>query len=315
MATRTLSLEHLNTLADSTRSRILLVLERSELTVGELCAALQLPQSTVSRHLKVLGDDGWVSSRAEGTSRYYRIERVPDSQADRLWSVVRDDVAGSSAARNDATRVQSLLAARRERSREFFATAAGEWESMRLSLFGSRIDLQLALAMLPPGLVVGDLGCGTGHLSALLAPHVRRVIAVDGAEAMLASARARLEPRDNVEFRQGDLEQLPLDDAVLDVATLALVLHHVSEPGRAIGEARRALRPGGRLLVIDMLPHERDDLQQRMGHIWRGFAGDQVHDWMTAAGLSGVWYRPLPADPDAKGPALFIAGGTRAPDS
>ena len=137
--------DRLSSLADATRSRLLLLLDRHELTVSELCAILQLPQSTVSRHLKVLGDEGWVASRAEGTSRLYRMARDLDPAALALWRVVRDEAAGAVASEEDTARLRSVLAERRSRSREFFSSAAGSWDATRTELFGERPDL-LALA-------------------------------------------------------------------------------------------------------------------------------------------------------------------------
>ena len=305
------TLEHLSTLADSTRSRLLLVLERHEMTVTELCAVLQLPQSTVSRHLKVLGDERWVESRAEGTSRFYRISATPDDWAARLWAVVRESVLATPMAELDRSREEAVLAGRRSRAREFFASVAGEWESVRVELFGARLDLQLALSLLEPDAVVGDLGCGTGHLSAMVAPHVAQVIAVDGSEEMLAAARERTHGLANVTLHLGDLERLPLADGLLDVATLSLALHYVPDPSRAVAEAARVLRPGGRLVVLDMMPHERDDLQQRMGHVWRGFSDAQVREWYTMAGLEQARYVPLPPDQSARGPGLFVSSARK----
>jgi ubiquinone/menaquinone biosynthesis C-methylase UbiE len=309
------SLDHLTTLADPTRARLLLLLERHELTVGELCAILQLPQSTVSRHLKILGDDGWILSRADGTSRYYRLDATPDEWAGKLWSVVRDDVAASAAAVQDELRERSILAARRSRSREFFSSVAGEWEKLRAELFGDRLDLQLTLALLDPRLTVGDLGCGTGVVSALLAPNVARIVAVDASEAMLVAARARLTPMPNVEVRQGELESLPIADGTLDLALLTLVLHFTADPLRALREAHRTLVPNGRLVVLDMMPHDRSDLQREMGQVWQGFSEQQIRSWMEEAGFDQIRYRPLPADELAKGPVLFAASGNREPET
>ncbi|MBK6485933.1 MAG: metalloregulator ArsR/SmtB family transcription factor [Gemmatimonadetes bacterium] len=307
--TPTVSLDRLSTLADSTRSRILLVLERHEMTVSELCAVLQLPQSTVSRHLKVLGDDGWLDARSEGTSRFYRIAAASDEWADRLWAVVRERVVALPLAAQDRMREEAVLAGRRSRSREFFATVAGEWEVVRSELYGSRLDLHIALALLDSRLVVGDLGCGTGQLSALLAPHVARVVSVDASSEMLLAARERVAACPNVALHLGDLEQLPLADGSLDLATLSLALHYVPDPSRAVAEAYRVLRPGGRLVVVDMMPHDRDDLPQRMGHAWRGFAQPKVTEWLAQAGFGDVRYTPLPPDESARGPALFAASG------
>jgi ArsR family transcriptional regulator len=302
----------LQALADTTRNRLLLLLERHEVTVTELCEALQLPQSTVSRHLKVLADDGWVVSRADGASRLYRMPATGlDPAARRLWQVVRDQVAHTPAAVRDAERLRGVLTERRARSEEFFASAAGQWDRLRAELFGGRTELLPLLGLLEPGWTVGDLGCGTGSLTQALAPFVDRVIAVDGSAAMLRSARARVGDLANVDIRRGDLEELPLDDASLDAAFLVLVLPYVAEPGRVIAEATRVLRPGGRLLITDLMPHERSEYRETMGHQWQGFSEETLGGWMRDAGLVGGRYRPTALDPTAKGPMLFTATGLR----
>jgi ArsR family transcriptional regulator len=304
--------EDLTALADATRSRMLVLLERHELTVGELCSVLQLPQSTVSRHLKTLSDAGWVSSRRDGTSRYYTFavdER--DDQGRRLWVLLRDQVKASRGADQDARRLKTVLRTRQTKSQQFFETAAVQWDRLRQDLYGRTSHLQALPALLDPRWVVGDLGCGTGQLTAALAPFVARVIAVDRSGEMLEAAERRLRDLPNVEVRKGDLESLSIEDGVLDAATLVLVLHHVPDPAGAIGEAARTLKPGGRLLVVDMLPHDREEYRQQMGHVWLGFAEDQIRRMCAGAGFGDVRFVPLPPDRDAKGPALFVASAVR----
>ena len=306
-------LGRMSALADPTRARVLRLVERHELSVADLCAVLQLPQSTVSRHLKVLADDGWVTARAEGTSRLYRM--APGSlepAARRLWVLVREDSAETPVAAQDDQRLASIVAERRTRSQAFFSSAAGHWDRLRRELFGERFDLQGLAGLLDERWIVGDLACGTGHLAAALAPFVRRVIAVDGSRPMLAAARRRLAALPNVEVRQGALEALPIDDGVLDAATLCLALHHLPEPPAALGEAARVLRPGGRLLAIDMLEHDRREYQRTMGHVWLGFGRVQIADWLRAAGFEGIRVAPLAPAPQAQGPALFAASARRS---
>jgi ubiquinone/menaquinone biosynthesis C-methylase UbiE/DNA-binding transcriptional ArsR family regulator len=304
--------DRMSALADATRSRLLLLLERHELTVGELCQVLQLPQSTVSRHLKLLGDEGWVSARAEGTSRRYRMpaDRM-DPDARQLWQLVRGQVAALGAAEQDAQRLRSVLAQRSTRSREFFSSAAGEWDRLRAELFGRRADLVGLLGLLDESWTVGDLGCGTGQISQSLAPFVRHVVAVDSSPAMLDAARARLAELRNVETREGELESLPIADGELDAAIAFLVLHYVTDPAEALVQAARALRPGGRLLVVDMMPHDREEYVQAMGHVWQGFEAARLEGWMAEAGLGAFRYVPLPPDPAAKGPGLFAASARK----
>ena len=304
-------LDHLSALSDATRSRILLLLDRHELTVSELCAIMQLPQSTVSRHLKALADSGWITARAEGTSNLYTMTRDVDAAARRLWLLVREQVGPSPAAAQDQRRMQAALAERRTKSQEFFTSSAGQWDRMREELFGDRFHL-LAFGGLADGRwTVGDLGCGTGQVSAALAPFVSRVIAVDTSAAMLQAAKKRLHNVGNVELRRGELESLPIDDARLDAATLMLVLHHVPEPDRALAEVARVLKPGGRVLLVDMLPHDREGYRQQMGHVWLGFSEDHVRRVLTDAGFGDIRFVPLPPDARTKGPGLFTATASK----
>jgi DNA-binding transcriptional ArsR family regulator len=183
--------DRMSALSDATRSRMLLLLEEHELAVGELCAVLQLPQSTVSRHLKVLGDEGWAVSRAEGPSRLYRMAGAEiDARARQLWSLVRAEVEADGRAAGRGAALAGVLAQRRSKSREFFSGAAGEWDRLREELFGRRADLLALLALLDPGWTVGDLGCGTGALAEALAPFVARVVAVDDSERCARGAGA-----------------------------------------------------------------------------------------------------------------------------
>ena len=301
-------LDHLSALSDATRSRVLLLLDRRELTVSELCGILQLPQSTVSRHLKALADSGWIAARAEGTSNLYTMTRDElDAPARRLWQLVREQVGSTPAAAQDQRRLQAALAERRTKSQEFFSSSAGQWDRMRDELFGERFHLAALAALADPNWVVGDLGCGTGQVSAALAPFVARVIAVDASAAMLQAAKKRLHGFDNVELRRGELESLPIDDARIDCATLMLVLHHVPEPEKALADVGRVVKPGGRVILVDMLPHDRESYRQQMGHVWLGFSEDHMRRLLTDAGFGEMRIVALPPDARAKGPGLFVS--------
>ncbi len=304
-------LDSLSALADATRCRVLRVLESHELTVGELCGVLQLPQSTVSRHLKTLGDAGWVTSRRDGTSRFYSlVSEGPEGTQAQLWQLTRQQLEGRPVIDQDARRLARVLARRSATSQQFFASSAGKWDRLREELFGRDFSTQALVGLLPSDWVVGDLGCGTGALLSTLAQSVGRVIGVDASDEMLAAARLR--STENVELRRGSLEALPIDDATLDAATMMLVLHHLPSPGAAIAEAARVLKPGGRLLIVDMSPHEREEYRQQMGHVWLGFSDDQIARWLQQAGLSRIGIRALPPIAEAKGPTLFVASATKA---
>lgn len=301
--------DRLSALADPIRSRLLLLLERHELTVSELRTVLQLPQSTVSRHLKVLTDAGWLTAREDGTSNRYRLDaKGLDAGTRKLWASVREEAETLPAAARDAQRVKGVLADRHTRTQQFFASSAAQWDKVRAELFGTRTELFALVGLLDAEAVVGDLGCGTGQLAEVMAPWVRTVIAVDESTAMLKAAKARLSALKNVDLRAGSIEELPVEAETLDLAVLSLVLHYVADPVAVLSGIRRALKKrGGKLLLVDMLPHDRVEYRQTMGHVWLGFEAEQVTQWAQEAGFRAVRIHPLPAAMQVKGPSLFAA--------
>jgi ArsR family transcriptional regulator len=300
-------------MAEPLRLRILLILESSELSVGEIVKVVQLPQSTVSRHLKALSDVGLLAKRAAGTATLFRIVLDDLSLPLRtLWLAVRAQVTKSAESENDARRLQAVLAERRLDSQAFFGRIAGEWDDVRSRLFGSDFTARALLAMLPKTWTVADLGCGTGNATELLAPHVERVIAIDQSEPMLEAARLRLKGFSNVTFAAGSLDKLPLKDKSVDAAVCILVLHHIPEPLRALKEMRRILRSGssastGHILVVDMTEHDREEYRHTMGHSHLGFSAAAITKLLAEAGFKDPRITDLPSDPEGKGPGLFAA--------
>ena len=316
VSTKPAILDRMQVLSDPIRSRLLVLLDGVELSVSELCDVLQAPQSTVSRHLKVLADDGWIAARREGTTRYYAMApEALDTEASDLWKVVSAHVASGAVGEQDALRLESVLAARRARSREFFDRSAGEWDELRVELFGASAELTAVFGLLDPEWVVGDLGCGTGRTAEQLAEWVGSVIAVDSSAPMIEESRRRLSRFGNVDLRQGELERLPIADDELDAALMVLVLHHLASPEKAFAEVARCLKPGGRLVVLDMVPHDRVEYQQQMGHQWLGFPEGELTAWLERAGFQSIRYRRLSPDPEARGPILFVASAARTAEA
>jgi ArsR family transcriptional regulator len=234
-----------------------------------------------------------------------------DPAARRLWLLLREQVTATSGADQDARRAKTVVARRPTASQQFFESAAGRWDKLRGDLFGHASHLQALAGLLNDEWVVGDLGSGTGQMAAAIAPFVARVIAVDRSADMLQAARRRVREWPNVEVRRGDLEALPVEDATLDAATLILVLHHVPDPAAVLSDVARVLKPGGRLLIADMLPHDHEEYRQQMGHVWLGFANDQMRRLLGAAGFDRTRIVPMTPNPESKGPALFVATGVR----
>ncbi len=312
--------DRLSALGEMIRLRMLRILEREELSVGEVAKVVQLPQSTVSRHLKVLAEGGWLVRRSEGTAALYRLvlDELPEVSRS-LWITVREQLGGPKGKGNtpelleDVQRLAGVVAERREDSHAFFGRVAGHWDDLRADLFGSRFTALSMLRLLPSDWTIADLGCGTGNVAELLAPVVQRVLAVDRSEAMLAAARKRLSGANiqNVELVQSDLDRVAIADSIVDAALAVLVLHHVESPANAIGEMGRITRPGGRVMVVDMVAHDREEYRRTMGHRWLGFDQRQLQAWFEQAGLIDCNFQTLPPDPDGRGPGLFACIGIR----
>lgn len=299
-------------LADATRVRLLRLLDREELSVQELCEVLRLPQSTVSRHLKTLADQGWLGSRRHGTQSLYRLADALDAGARRLWKLARAETGGWAVSEQDDLRLEARLLARREGAQGFFAGAAGDWDKLRADLYGDAFTRAALLALLPSDWTVADLGCGTGALAAELAGAVARVFAVDQSAAMLRAARRRCEGHLNVELHRADLEALPLADRTCDAALALLALGWVSALEPVLAEAARVLRPGGRLVIVDYVRHADEEFLRRFGQSHPGFEAAPLSAALERAGLVDATFRPLPPAPGAKGPALFVATARRS---
>jgi DNA-binding transcriptional ArsR family regulator len=232
----------MTSLADPTRLRLLRLLEQHELTVAELCEILQLPQSTVSRHLKVLSERAWLRSRHQGTANLYRMSQhqVHDA-ATRLWALSKEQSSDWPALKQDRLRLEQHLD--RRRTADFFAQAARSWEQLREELHGSNFMRAVLASLIDPELSVVDLGCGTGELLRLLAPRARQVLGVDRSQEMLEAASERVGGYENARLIRADLAALPLASGLWDAVTMLLVLSYL--PRRAQGAPPRRARDAG----------------------------------------------------------------------
>jgi ArsR family transcriptional regulator len=272
-----------------------------------LARVLQSPQPTISRHLKLLDDGGWVARRKSGTASYFRLAEL--GAVATLWGVVKNEVESdpSSLYTEDMRRLEAVVAARSHDSEEMFRRLGGRWDGVRAELFGESFALATLLSMLPSGLRVADIGCGTGATLPLLSPVVGHLVGIDREEAMLAAARERTVACANVQLLHGFLDDLPLLDGATDVVLSQLVLHHVRALPAVFAEVHRVLAPGGRWVILDMVEHDREEYRSTMGHQHLGFSASTLDELACEANLRVASHRVLPVDPAAQGPGLFVA--------
>ena len=284
-------------LSDPTRLRILAVLEREELAVGELSRTLDLAQSRVSNHLRILREAGWLLERKEGTKTYLRLDRPQNGArvADRVWSVLRDELDELPEHGADRVRLEGVLAARAAGG-EFFDRLAGEWDKFAGAFETGRARERAAVHLLPRDFTVADLGCGTGYMGEALLDNAARLICVDRSEAMLTEAEERLSRRASntvLEFRQGRLDALPIEDEELDALVAGMVLHHLDSLDDAVAEMHRVLRPGGSAAVLELAPHRETWMREELGDRHLGLPANEILAAFERAGFEDLVLDPI----------------------
>jgi len=304
-------------MADGTRRRIMQLVARQELSVSELVGCLSQPQSTISRHLKVLREAGLLVDRREAnTVLYSAVENTGHNGGDEnLHGHVREWVGQQELPPALGRRLDRVLADRQTRATEFFSREGHRWDQLRLESFGATFHLEALATLLPADWIAADIGTGTGYLLPTLAETFRKVIAVDPVPEMLdlARRRCRVQKLRNVTFRRGDLSRLPIQDGHVDLALAVLVLHHVPSPEGALGELFRITKPGGRLLIVEQRTHHLESFHERMHDRWWGFEPGKLAEAAAAAGFDQVRHRPLSTEPVvAETPELFTLTGRRA---
>lgn len=302
----------LKALGDPVRLLLARLLIAGSFNVTELTRVLNTGQSTMSRNLRILVDAGLLASRREGRLIFYawRTDLGQSGLALHHWVASHAPALDADIAR----RLQEVWDERRERSASFFAGHAGGDDQD--AWLGSADCVPLLLQGVPEDGVVVDLGTGTGRILPQLSRCAERIIAVDASPSMLEQARRRIDASgiDGVDFRLGDLSHLPLHDAEVDAVVANMVLHHAPEPAQAVAEIHRVLRPGGKLLLGDFLPHGQEWMRERFADQWLGFSRSDISHWLGEAGFLGLSFESIPP-PKEGAPGAFVASATRASDS
>ncbi|MEO0653201.1 MAG: metalloregulator ArsR/SmtB family transcription factor [Planctomycetota bacterium] len=307
----------LKLLADGTRLRILGLVEREELSVGELSRSLGLAQSRVSNHLRLLREAEVLSERHVGTSTYLRLVALEGgSLVRRLYEQLCHELEQLPEHAADLARLDFVLAERRDRDAEFFDSVAGRWDTIAGDFENGQARQRALAQLLPTGITVADLGCGTGYMTRALLGVVDRIVCVDRSEAMLDQARARLEGRGDgasLDFRRGEFESLPLDDGEVDGVVASMVLHHLPVLDSALREMRRVLRPGGRAVILELMPHREGWVREALGDRHLGLDPGDVLAALRRAGFEDVSldpsedrYRPVGPDGEPVSLALYL---------
>ena len=303
---------------EETRLRVLALLGEAELTVSDLTDILRQSQPRISRHLKLLVEAGLVERFREGTWAFFRLAEHGGG-ADVARALIERLNPGDQTIARDRERLSSVRQARATAAQAYFRAHAAEWDRIRkLHVADEAVEDAIRAALSDkPFRSLLDLGTGTGRMLEMFGPDIDRGLGLDLSLDMLLLARDRLERAGlrNCSVRQGDIYDLPLANDSFDVVIVHQVLHFLDDGARAIREAARVLRPGGRLLVVDFAPHEQEFLREQFAHRRLGFAPDTVMQWITASGLDPVMHKSLAPEPGSEGKiavSLWLARDTRA---
>lgn len=298
----------LRVVADPNRLRILLLLRGEELSVAELQEILTMGQSTISTHLSQLKQAGLVEDRRTGKSNLYRL-LPPDEVLTGLLAQARREIPEAAA---DQAAVRRVLKKRQDKMRGFFDSVAGRLGRDYVPGQSWKGVAEALLRLMPP-LVIADLGAGEGGFALLLAQSAKKVIAVDTSAKMIEVGReqARRHGVKNIEFRLGDMEEVPIRDARVDLVFFSQSLHHALHPGRAVSEANRILRPGGRIVILDLVKHRFEEARELYADEWLGFSEAEVEAMLEKAGFTEVQTSVVHKEPETPQFQTLLAVGNK----
>jgi ubiquinone/menaquinone biosynthesis C-methylase UbiE/biotin operon repressor len=306
-------LKNLRLLADPSRLRILLLVEREELSVAELQEILGMGQSRISTHLAQLKNAGLVEDRRNGKSILYRLK--PGAQSNgfaQMLSVLRQAAAEIPEAGEDSEALRLALRRRQDKMRAYFDELAGKFGRNYVPGRSWQGLAETLLTLMPP-MVIADLGAGEGTFSQLLARRSKKVIAIDSSDKMVEYGRelASKHGVKNLEYRKGDLEAVPIRDAAVDLAFFSQALHHAQHPGRAVAEAWRILKPGGRIVVLDLLRHNYEEAREMYADLWLGFTEVELTRFLRQAGFKNIETSVVHSEEDAPHFETLLAVGDK----
>ncbi len=306
-------LKNLRLLADPSRLRILLLVEREELSVAELQEILGMGQSRISTHLSQLKQAGLVEDRRNGKSILYRLKQSARSNGfSQMLGVLRQAAAEIPEAEQDSEALRLALRRRQDKMRAYFDGLAGKFGRNYVPGRSWQGLAETLLTLLPP-MVIADLGAGEGTFSQLLARRSKKVIAVDNSEKMVEYGRdlALKHGVKNLEYRKGDLEEVPIKDAAVDLAFFSQALHHARHPERAVSEAWRILKPSGRIVVLDLSRHTYEEARELYADLWLGFTEVEVTRFLRQAGFKNIETSVVHSEEDAPHFETLLAVGDK----
>ncbi len=300
--------------AESNRLRILLLLKEEELSVAELQEILVMGQSSISTHLSQLKQAGLVEDRRTGKNNLYRLSTAAAASGggDLLEELLRQAGGEIPEAAADQATMRRVVKKRQDKMRAFFDSMAGRLGNDYVPGKSWKSLAEAFVQLLPP-MVIADLGAGDGSSALLLSQSAERVIAIDSSEKMLEVARdqARRAGASNVEFRLGEMEEVPIDDASVDLVFLSQSLHHAAHPERALREGHRILRTGGRIVILDLAKHRFEEARELYADEWLGFSEAEMEAMLTGAGFADVRASVVDKDPEAPQFQTLLAVGKK----
>jgi ArsR family transcriptional regulator len=271
-------------LSDKTRLRLLYVLQKYELNVNEIVLVVDMIQSGVSRHLKILMESGLLTSRRDGSFIYYSAAK--NELIKTFIKLVDQSLEKEKLTGQDVKKAREMIKIRQNRTKRFFKTVAPQWDRLKKEVLGNFDLNSMIMKKISFYGNISDLGCGTGELIEKLAPQASHtLIGIDSSSEMLEQARLRLSGTNNAELRLGELEHLPMKNKEIDTAIMNMVLHHISQPELSIAEVYRVLKPDGIFILSDFEKHDQEKIKEIMGGSWLGFEKEKIKTWLTDTGF------------------------------